>query len=51
MMCSQTHPTVTLIHPLKEMLLRQLEVQPSESTMALEIKKAINSDLKPRLTL
>lgn len=48
LMCSQKHPTVSLIHPLKEMLLRQLEVLPSDNMLVSDIKTAISNDLKPR---
>lgn len=48
MMCSQKHPTVSLIHPLKEMLLGHLKISPSDNSLVSDIKKAISSDLKPR---
>ncbi|XP_060555605.1 E3 SUMO-protein ligase ZBED1-like [Ruditapes philippinarum] len=47
---SQKHPTVSLIHPLKEMLLRQLEVLPSDNMLVSDIKSAISNDLKQRYT-
>ncbi|XP_046361033.1 uncharacterized protein LOC124138441 [Haliotis rufescens] len=48
LMCSQKHPTVSLIHPLKEMLLKQLEVCPNDSGLVSDVKQAISNDLKPR---
>lgn len=48
MMCNQKHPTASLTHPLKEMLLKHLEISPSDNPLVSDIKKAISSDLKPR---
>ena len=50
MMCSQKHPTVSLIHPLKEMLLRQLQPLPTDNTLVTDVKTVISSDLRPRYT-
>ncbi|KAH3852588.1 hypothetical protein DPMN_095100 [Dreissena polymorpha] len=49
MMCSQKHPTVSLIHPMKEMLLGHLETSMSVNSLVSDIKKAISSDRKTRL--
>ncbi|WAR31209.1 hypothetical protein MAR_033751, partial [Mya arenaria] len=51
MICRQKHPTVSLIHPLKDMLLRHLEVTPYDHRLLSDIKTAISSDLKPNYVL
>ncbi|XP_046568649.1 E3 SUMO-protein ligase ZBED1-like [Haliotis rubra] len=48
LMCSQKNPTVSLIHPLKEMLLKQLQVKPEDSDLVSELKSTISNDLQPR---
>ena len=48
LLCSERSPTVSLIHPLKEMMLRQLSVKEDDSYLVRSMKEAIIEDLKPR---
>ncbi|XP_071109867.1 E3 SUMO-protein ligase ZBED1-like [Haliotis cracherodii] len=48
LMCSKKHPTASLIHSLKEMLLKQLEVCPNDRGLVSDVKQAINNDLNRR---
>ena len=48
LLCSERSPTVSLIHPLKEMMLRQLSVKELDSNLVRSVKEAIIKDIKPR---
>ena len=48
LMCDSKHPTVSLIHPAKEMLLRQMAVRDDDSVMIKAVKHTIISDLEQR---
>lgn len=42
-------PTLSMIHPLKEKLLRDLQTKDSDSPLIKAVKAAVTTDLKPRL--
>ena len=48
LLCSENSPTTSLIHPLKEMLLRQLKVKEDDCSLVKSVKTAIVKDLEPR---
>ena len=48
LMCDSKHPMVSLIHPAKEMLLRQMAVRDDGSVMIKAVKHTIISDLEQR---
>ncbi|XP_021375193.1 zinc finger BED domain-containing protein 1-like [Mizuhopecten yessoensis] len=50
LMYNERNPTVSLIHPLKETLLKQLEVLPGDNALVSAVKTAIINDLRPRYT-
>lgn len=50
LLCCEKSPTTSLIHPLKEMLLRQLKVKDDDSSLIKSVKAAITSNLEPRYT-
>lgn len=45
---SEISPTTSLIHPLKEMLLRQMKVRDDDCSLVKSVKTAIVKDLEPR---
>ena len=47
-LCEEQHPTVSMIHPLKERLLCFLQVKESDSALVQAVKAAIASDLRSR---
>ena len=47
-LCEEEQPTVSMIHPLKEMLLTFLEVREADATLVKSVKLAISSDLRER---
>ncbi|XP_067676420.1 E3 SUMO-protein ligase ZBED1-like [Haliotis asinina] len=49
-MCSQTHPTVSMIHPFKEMLLKHLKQSFEDNTLVADVKRVIRFDLESRYT-
>lgn len=49
LLCWEKSPTVSLIHPLKEMLMQQLQVSDDDS-LCSAVKNAILQDIRPRYT-
>ncbi|XP_071088069.1 E3 SUMO-protein ligase ZBED1-like [Haliotis cracherodii] len=49
-MCSEKTPTVSLILPLKELILKAMAVVESDSVLIKSVKAAITKDLKDRYT-
>ena len=48
-LCGESFPTVSMIHPLKEMLLQQLrKVNEEDDKLVSDVKKAISQDLESR---
>ena len=47
-LCNEKTPTVSMIHPLKEMLFQQLKVSDDNVMLAKEMKTAIAKDLDAR---
>ena len=47
-LCEEEHPTVSMIHPLKERLLTFLEVREADTTLVKSGKLAISSDSQER---
>ena len=48
LMCDTKHPTLPLIHPLKELLTLQLKEQEQDNSVIKAMKAAILKDLRPR---
>lgn len=47
-LCDEKTPTVSMIHPLKEMLIQQLKVSDDDIMLVKEVKTAIAKDLDAR---
>ncbi|XP_052798101.1 E3 SUMO-protein ligase ZBED1-like [Mya arenaria] len=50
LLCSDSSPTVSLIHPMKEMLLVQMKIMPGDNAFVKAVKDAIVKNLLPRYT-
>ena len=48
LMCDTKHPTLSLTHPLKELLTLQLKEQEQDNSVIKAMKAAILKDLRPR---
>jgi len=48
MMSSAENATISLIHPFKEMILKQMERNENDSKFISDVKAAICNDLQPR---
>ena len=48
LLCDEKTPTVSMIHPLKEMLNQQLKVSDDDIMLVKEVKTAIAKDLDAR---
>ena len=47
-LCDEKTPTVSMIHPLKEMLIQQMKVSDDDIMLVKEVKTAIPKDLDAR---
>ena len=47
-LCDEKTPTVSMIHPLKEMLIQQMKVSDDDIMLVKEVKTAIPKDLDTR---
>lgn len=48
LLCDEKSPTLSMIHPLKELILSHMKETPDDSNMVKSIKQAITKDLQPR---
>lgn len=46
--CDEKSPAVSMIHPLKEMMMQQLKILDDDNGLITEVKTAIAKDLEPR---
>ncbi|KAH3752152.1 hypothetical protein DPMN_186764 [Dreissena polymorpha] len=49
-MCEEKSPTISLVHPMRERMLKHIEEKDADSEFARQVKAAIRDDIKCRYT-